>query len=779
MISDCYITSVQRNQAGNLCEFGRHNMADDLEYLYHEAFALHYAGYLSEAEKKYHQILKHQNTHIDAWRELGRVYLSQERYNQALDAFYSTLELDASQAVSHFYCGLTLAKLGNLSAAIQAYHEAIALDPNWSEIYHHLGDVWLELAEFEEAEANYRHAIQLQPETASYLKLGNLLVVQQQLEAALSTYHTALQCDPANSDILYQLGVAYTAHQEPVQAAFYFGCAAQQQEQYELAICYYQDGLKNSTETFEVYLKLADCYQQLENYDQAIKIYQSALKSYPDFYEIYLDWIQLLQNIGETEKAIKIAEKALLKFPDNFSLKLANQRLLPILYQTPEEIKNYRQRFTQKLIELSNTIQANTPKAIELAFKGIGEGTNFYLQYQGLNDLDIQKKYGELVHQVIAANFPNFCSKPSQPPLKKTEKIRIGYISRFFHWHTVGTIFLGWLRHQNYQRFEVYCYYTGTEEDEVTKLYQWYSDHFYKNYHDVEKIGQNIQKDQLHLLVFLDVGMCSMMTQLAGMRLTPIQCATWGHPVTTGLPNIDYFISAELLEADTAASHYSEEIILLPHLGINYSKPAIPLLETTRLEWGIPEDAVLYLSSQSLFKYLPESDEIFVKISQQVPLTKILFFSHWNTPITEKFRQRLQLAFAKFGLRSEDYCVILPRLNKVDYLKLHLMADIALDTIQFTGFMTTLDSIACNLPVVTTEGELMRSRQSAGVLKRIGVSETIAQNEVEYIKIAVKLGLEPEWRARIAQKIQQNQSILYDDLTCVQALEEFYQCVVR
>ncbi len=755
-------------------------MTNDLEHLYSEAFALYHAGYLSEAEEKYQQILKQNNTQIDAWRELGRVYLFQERYDEALDAFYYILELDSSQAIHYYYCGLALEKIGDLTSAIQAYHEAIALDPNLTEIYLKLGDILLELAEFEQAEANYRQAIRLNPESAFiYFKLGNLLVVQQQLEAAISTYQTALKFDPANRDILYQLGVAYAAHQKPVQASFYLGCAAQQQEEYELAICYYQDCLKNQTQPLETYLKLADCYQQIEYYDKAIEIYQSALQNYPDFYEIYLDWIQLLQNIGETEKAIKLAEKALQKFPENISLKLADQRLLPILYQTPEEIQNYRQRFTQKLIELSNKTQINTPEAREIAFKSIGEGTFFYLQYQGLNDLEIQKQYGNFVHRVIAEKFPNSVSKISQLPLKKTEKIRIGYVSRFFHWHTVGTIFLGWLRHRNYQQFEVYCYYIGTEEDEVTELFRWYSDRFNKIYHDVEKISQKIREDQLHILVFLDVGMCSVMTQLAGMRLTPIQCATWGHPVTTGLPNIDYFISAECLEPNTAASHYSEEIILLPHLGINYPKPAIPLLEKTRLEWGIRQDAVLYLSSQSLFKYLPQYDQIFVEISQQVPQAKIVFFSHWNTPIAEKFRQRLQRKFAKVGLKSEDYCMILPRMNKCDYLQLHLMADIALDTIKFTGFMTTLDSLACNLPVVTMEGELMRSRQSAGILKRIGVTETIAQNEVEYLKIAVKLGLDPDWRFKISQKIKQNQSILYDDLTCVQALEEFYQRVVK
>jgi protein O-GlcNAc transferase len=60
----------------------------------------------------------------------------------------------------------------------------------------------------------------------------------------------------------------------------------------------------------------------------------------------------------------------------------------------------------------------------------------------------------------------------------------------------------------------------------------------------------------------------------------------------------------------------------------------------------------------------------------------------------------------------------------------------------------------------------------------LGVTETIASNESEYIEIAVRLGIDREWRNQIKEQIAKNHHRLYDDKTCVTALEEFYRNVV-
>ena len=72
----------------------------------------------------------------------------------------------------------------------------------------------------------------------------------------------------------------------------------------------------------------------------------------------------------------------------------------------------------------------------------------------------------------------------------------------------------------------------------------------------------------------------------------------------------------------------------------------------------------------------------------------------------------------------------------------------------------------------------MRGLHAYSFLKMLGVTDTIAQNEEEYIQIAVKLGLDSQWRRDIAQRMSQRQDDLFDDKVCVTALEGFYQQVV-
>ncbi|MBD3560800.1 glycosyl transferase family 1, partial [Planktothrix sp. FACHB-1355] len=359
------------------------------------------------------------------------------------------------------------------------------------------------------------------------------------------------------------------------------------------------------------------------------------------------------------------------------------------------------------------------------------------------------------------------------------EKIRIGYISDCFHWHTVGIVFMGWLKKCDRQHFDISCYYINSITDELTQEFQLYSDRFHHIPDNLEAICQQIIADNLHILVFLDIGMTPQMTQLAALRFAPIQCAAWGHPVTTGLPTIDYFLSSDLMEQSNAKEHYSEELIRLPNIGISYAKPSIPELSKSRLDFHLREDAVVYLSCQSLFKYLPQYDYIFGKIAQQVPQAQFVFVSHLAPPIVEQFRQRLQRAFAEFDLDSEKYCLILTRQTQLDYWNLNLVSDIFLDTFGFTGFLTTLESIACNLPIVTCPGKFMRSRQSYGILKMLGVTETIANNEAEYIEIAVRLGLDREWRHQIVEQIKHCQNYLYEDKNCIAALEAFYHKIIQ
>jgi protein O-GlcNAc transferase len=107
------------------------------------------------------------------------------------------------------------------------------------------------------------------------------------------------------------------------------------------------------------------------------------------------------------------------------------------------------------------------------------------------------------------------------------------------------------------------------------------------------------------------------------------------------------------------------------------------------------------------------------------------------------------------------------------------LSDIFLDSIDWSGCNSTFEAVACDLPIVTLPGKLMRGRHSSAILTMMGLKKTVASDLDEYIKLAVRLGLDMEWRKQISEEVAANKHLVYRDKTCIIALEDFLETVVR
>ncbi|UKO98158.1 O-linked N-acetylglucosamine transferase, SPINDLY family protein [Nostoc sp. UHCC 0870] len=507
--------------------------------------------------------------------------------------------------------------------------------------------------------------------------------------------------------------------------------------------------------------------------DEYFQTLQQGIELYPTDGRFHFTLIIDLRRNRRIQEAINSAEKACQCLPNDYTFKILKYLTVPSIYNNQEEIPFYRQRFIQGLQDLINQTSLNTLEEKQSALAGISRLTNFYLSYQAQNDIDLQRQYGKLVHEIMAANFPQWVVPLSVPKLQHNQKIRVGYVSHYLHSYS-GTLWLtGWLKYCDRYNFEIYCYYTGNEPDAVTDNFREYSDLFHHIPYNLPGVCEQIIADNLQILVYPEIGMNPQTMLMGALRLAPVQCVAWGHPVTTGLSTIDYFLSSELMEAENAQEHYSEKLIRLPNIGVSYPKPYIPQVVKSRADFALSDDDILYLCCQAPFKYLPQYDFIFAEIACRVPQAKFIFLR--GTLLQE----RLQRAFDALGLKFEDYCVFLSIPERLDYLMINLLSDVYLDTFTWSGGNTTLEAIACNLPIVTCPGEFMRGRHSDSFLKMLGVTDTIAQNEAEYIDIAVKLGQNPAWRRKISEKMGQRHDKLFDDKVCVAGLEAFYKEVVE
>jgi protein O-GlcNAc transferase len=264
---------------------------------------------------------------------------------------------------------------------------------------------------------------------------------------------------------------------------------------------------------------------------------------------------------------------------------------------------------------------------------------------------------------------------------------------------------------------------------------------------------------------------------LAALRLAPVQCTSWGHPTTSGLPTMDYFLSSDLMEPQDGASHYTETLIRLPKLSIFYTPDHAATgaggedrATAMRAALGFPADAVVYWCGQSLHKYLPEHDSIFPRIAARIPGARFLFIDA-KPALTNIFRHRLDTAFAAQNLDFAHHCRFLPTLPPAEFAASLRCTDIFLDSISWSGCNTTLEALAFDLPIVTCSGALMRGRHSAAILAVMGMTETVAGSLEEYVDLAIRLGENPTWRREISARLAAGKWQLYSELAPVRALE--------
>ena len=188
---------------------------------------------------------------------------------------------------------------------------------------------------------------------------------------------------------------------------------------------------------------------------------------------------------------------------------------------------------------------------------------------------------------------------------------------------------------------------------------------------------------------------------------------------------------------------------------------------------------MVYLSTQSLFKYLPQHDDIYARIARDVPHSRFVFIMPGSRLATRNFAGRLERCFDDYGVSFQEHCLFMPRLDHDDFLSLNMAADLLLDTFDWSGGKTSLEAIACGLPVLTCPGRLMRARHAYAMLKRMDMPELIANSADDYCLIAAGLGNDPERLALLKDRIVSRRSRLYDHARFMAGLETFYREAVR
>src|ERR1700730_481340 len=236
------------------------------------------------------------------------------------------------------------------------------------------------------------------------------------------------------------------------------------------------DALGRRERTAAAYLGLAAQCQRRAELQNAITVLDEALAVCPPDETLYAKAFVLLEQGNRTEEAIELARRARALFPSARWFELWERLTLPVLYRTPGEVEHWRARFSASLDSLSSEWARRIDDDPRGVLAAIGRHINFYLGYQGQCDRRLQEQYAQLVHRVMAANYPQWMQPRPMPP--RRDRIRIGYVSAHWREHSVSKLFLGCLRERDRGAFEIFAYHNGSTVDATTQEAARTSDHF-------------------------------------------------------------------------------------------------------------------------------------------------------------------------------------------------------------------------------------------------------------------------------------------------------------
>jgi protein O-GlcNAc transferase len=234
------------------------------------------------------------------------------------------------------------------------------------------------------------------------------------------------------------------------------------------------------------------------------------------------------------------------------------------------------------------------------------------------------------------------------------------------------------------------------------------------------------------------------------------------------------------MEPADGQDHYTEQLVRLPNLSFHYEPPETSHAAIERSTLGMRSTATAFWCGQSLFKYLPQFDEVFARIAREHADCQFVFIGHHAVPeVTLLFRQRLERAFAAVGLKAADHCVFLPRLDPHKFAAAIGCCDIILDSIGWSGCNSTFESLHHHLPIVTMAGRLMRGRHTMAILRMMNVTETITETLDDYVATAVRLATDADWRRQVSARMAAGRDAVYRDRACIEALEAFLSRVTQ
>ena len=652
--------------------------------------------------KKFAKILAQNGKH-----EIARIWLQQLHLLDQEDPFILN-NLGALNLIE-----------GSLSQAEKCLKAAFVLSPTNNHICRNLCILYMKQHKPENERKIIDNMLKYNPKNLGLLlRRVNLALSEVNHKVAIAEIHTIIKLYPKSSDAYFALSQAYQRNNKTVP-------------------------LSNAFRLVYRYRKATDWEHIIES-QCALILWLVERKEY-----------EYAFNIADLEECI--ATRRYLRL-----------LVLPILYSTTSEIKKYRDIWRTEAIKLLNYLQNNvlTKSQKECIYHLAWRVDNFFLSYQMENDRELNEIYALILEKSISYRLRKFINPVQKHTLNNNTPKKVGVISPHLRNLSGTKMFIGLFDELKIDNnFDVYLYNLKPPEDDVTKDFAALGHYKYLpvSKSNASNVFEKIIADELDILIFLDIGMNPISRIISILRFAPIQLMMWGHPVTSGSRAIDYFVSSRLMEPSNNDDHYTERIVYLNSIGLNYKLQSQNVVDTLQIGTEILDRSRPIISScQSIYKYSPKYDWIFAELAFYVSNVQFIFIESKFSFLNDLRRQRFKFHFDKLGLDMTRHIIFLPSVRQQMYIKLFGVCHHALDTIDWNGGNTSIQALIMNCPVVSLPGDYLRGRHTFAMLKLLDLDELIARDLDNYLEISYRLITNKVFYTSVKEKLASRSAQLID-----------------
>ena len=349
--------------------------------------------------------------------------------------------------------------------------------------------------------------------------------------------------------------------------------------------------------------------------------------------------------------------------------------------------------------------------------------------------------------------------------------IRVGYLSADLHEHAVAQFIWPLLCAYDPSQFSVYVYRLSAIDDAVTRGLQdgraFWREVWTLSWQD---LAAKIREDEIDVLVDLSGHTAGNALPVLACRPAPVQLSGIGYFNSTGMIETSGFLSDVYCSSAEHSPYFTEPLLRMPHSHFCYhpftefpDEGAAPCLKNGYVTFGCfnnfakVNDEILFLWREIL-KRVPDA-RLLLKHS-------LLGTEEGRNYTVQRFR-RLELPLERIEFRG----------SSDDYLLQYQDMDIALDTSPYPGGVTTCEALYMGVPVVTLKGNRHGARFGYSFLANLNLTELVAENEAEYVDIAVKLSHDWELLNMFRENLRKMmlRSSLMNEIQYMQGIEDMYK----